>query len=160
MPKSRDIQAKVSLPQAILNEFWLVAVKIANSNRFVPLFPGFQKSFALFHFLLYNIFKGITAHKGLTCLKAYTENATLNSPKFWGWSFYALNHYRQNVKTNVSNARMNIPKAIRSLKSKCFISTTPILCKNRGQPPCNTVIPFPYHSIFLSLIHISEPTRP
>ena len=36
---------------------------------------------------------------------------------------------------------MNIPKAIRSLKSKGFlsISTTPILCKNRGQPPCNTV---------------------
>lgn len=37
---------------------------------------------------------------------------------------------------------MNIPKAIRSLKSKCllFISTTPILCKNRGLPPCNTVV--------------------
>src|SRR5699024_8546697 len=45
--------------------------------------------------------------------------------------------------TNVSNARMNIPKAIKSLKSNGFlsISTTPILCRNRGQPPCNTVAP-------------------
>ncbi len=36
---------------------------------------------------------------------------------------------------------MNIPKAIRSLKSKYFTSTTPILCMNRGQPPCNTIAP-------------------
>ena len=37
---------------------------------------------------------------------------------------------------------MNIPKAIRSLKSNGFlsISTTPILCKNRGQPPCKLII--------------------
>ena len=69
------------------------------------------------------------------------ELPPLHSPKLPGWFFYALNHYRQNVNTNVSNAKMNIPKAIRSLKSKGFlsISTTPILCKNRGQPPCNTV---------------------
>ena len=61
-----------------------------------------------------------------------------------GWFFYALKHYLINVNTNVSNAKMNIPKAIRSLKSKCFlsISTTPILCKNRGQPPCNTVVSY------------------
>ena len=39
--------------------------------------------------------------------------------------FLCLKHYLQNVKTNVSNARMNIPKAMRSLKSKCFISTHP-----------------------------------
>lgn len=50
-------------------------------------------------------------------------------------------------KTNVSNARMNMPKAIRSLKSKCllFISIISILCKNRGQPPCNTVVPTKYN---------------
>ena len=61
-----------------------------------------------------------------------------------GWFFYALKHYLINVKTNVSNAKMNIPKAIKSLKSKGFlsISTTPILCKNRGQPPCNTVVSY------------------
>ena len=51
---------------------------------------------------------------------------------------------------NVSNARMNIPKAIKSLKSKCFISTTPILCKNRSQPPCNTVVPCQYYIIFFT----------
>ena len=51
--------------------------------------------------------------------------------------FLCRQHYFKNVKTNVSNARTNIPKAIRSLKSNGFlsISTTPILCKNRGQPP-------------------------
>ena len=51
------------------------------------------------------------------------------SAKVPGWFFYALKHYLINVKTNVSNARMNIPKAIRSLKSNGFlsISITPIL---------------------------------
>ena len=43
--------------------------------------------------------------------------------------FLCLKCYLQNENTNVSNAKMNIPKAIRSLKSKCFISTTPILCR-------------------------------
>ena len=40
-------------------------------------------------------------------------------------------HYFKFADTNVSNARMNIPKAIRSLKSNGFlsISTTPILCR-------------------------------
>ena len=53
------------------------------------------------------------------------------SSKFPGWFFYALKHYLINVNTNVSNARMNIPKAMRSLKSKGFlsISITPILCR-------------------------------
>ena len=66
------------------------------------------------------------------------------SAKVPGWFFYALKHYRQNVNTNVSNAKMNVPKAIRSLKSNGLlsISTTPILCKNRGQPPCNTIAPW------------------
>lgn len=66
--------------------------------------------------------------------------------------FLCLKHYLINVNTNVSNAKMNIPKAMRSLKSKsCFllsISTTPILCKNRGQPPCNTAVPYRQYSIF------------
>ena len=71
------------------------------------------------------------------------RNATLLPAKVPGWFFYALKHYFKFAKTNVSNARMNIPKAIRSLKSNGFlsISTTPILCKNRGQPPCNTIVP-------------------
>ena len=43
--------------------------------------------------------------------------------------FLCLKCYLQNENTNVSNAKINIPKAIRSLKSKCFISTTPILCR-------------------------------
>ena len=85
-----------------------------------------------------------TAHKGLTFYKMVIELPPCYWSKFWG-GFLCLKHYLINVNTNVSNARMNIPKAIRSLKSKCFISTTPILCKNRGQPPCNTVV-------FLALI--------
>lgn len=55
--------------------------------------------------------------------------------------FYKILEYTLS-NTNVSNARMNIPNAIKSLKSKCLLSIhiTPILCKNRGQPPCNTVV--------------------
>lgn len=33
MPKSRDIQAKIPLPKAIWNEFWLVTVNEVNSNK-------------------------------------------------------------------------------------------------------------------------------
>ena len=41
---------------------------------------------------------------------------------------------------NVSSAKRNIPKDIKSLKSNLFfISITSILCKNGGQPPCNTI---------------------
>ncbi len=36
MPKSRDIQAKIPLPQAIWNEFWLVTVNGVNSES-VPV---------------------------------------------------------------------------------------------------------------------------
>ena len=58
--------------------------------------------------------------------------------------FLCQKHYLINVKTNVSNARMNMPKAIRSLKSNgfLFISTTPILCINKMKvkPPCNTIV--------------------
>ena len=104
------------------------------------LFSSSQKIIALFSCLHYNIVKGTTAHKGLTST-IWFRITTPSLAKVPGWFFYALNHYRQNVKTNVSNAKMNIPKDIKSLKSKCFISTTPILCKNRGQPPCNTVVP-------------------
>ena len=67
-------------------------------------------------------------------------------------------YYLQNVNTNVSNAKMNIPKAIRSLKSNGFlsISTTPILCKNRGHPPCNTVVLFlSYH--LMAILSIKNP---
>ena len=59
------------------------------------------------------------------------ENTTLSLGQSFGVVFLCVKHYLLNVKTNVSNARMNIPKAIRSLKSNGFlsISTTPILCK-------------------------------
>ena len=67
--------------------------------------------------------------------------------------FLCKQHYFKNVKTNVSNARTNIPKAIRSLKSNGFlsISTTPILCMNRGQPPCNTIVPWIKYSMPLQV---------
>ena len=66
--------------------------------------------------------------------KWLTNKLSIKPPllaKVQGRFCYALKHYLINVKTNVSNARMNIPKAIKSLKSKGFlsISTTPILCR-------------------------------
>lgn len=55
--------------------------------------------------------------------------------KYRGWFFYALNkHYRQNVKTKVSNARMNSPKVIKSLKPN-FTRTTSILCRKEVNHP-------------------------
>ena len=33
MPKSRDIQVKMSSPKVILNTFWLVTVKVLNSYK-------------------------------------------------------------------------------------------------------------------------------
>ena len=57
-----------------------------------------------------------TAHKGLTFYKMVIELPPCYWSKFWG-GFLCLKHYLINVNTNVSNARMNIPKAIRSLKS-------------------------------------------
>ena len=62
--------------------------------------------------------------------KQWLEKSTLVTRSKLGWFFYALKHYLINVNTNVSNARMNRPKVMRSLKSNLlFISTTPILCK-------------------------------
>ncbi|EDP13977.1 hypothetical protein CLOBOL_05729 [Enterocloster bolteae ATCC BAA-613] len=37
---------------------------------------------------------------------------------------------------------MNIPKAIKSLKSKCFISTTPILCRIEASHPATRLFLF------------------
>ena len=75
-----------SLYYIVLHSLWQYFHLIYAKSMFPAiqksLFSGSQKSFALFHFLLYNMFRGTTAHKGLTCLKAYIENATLNSPKF------------------------------------------------------------------------------
>lgn len=83
--------------------------------------------------------------------KQWLEKSTLVTRSKLGWFFYALKHYLINVNTNVSNARMNRPKVMRSLKSNLlFISTTPILCKiNRGQPPCNTIVPW---SVFYRIL--------
>ena len=104
-----------------------------------------------------------TAHKGLTSYKMVIELPPCYWSKFWG-GFLCLKHYVINVNTNVSNARMNIPKAIRSLKSKCFISTTPILCKNRDQPPCNTVVflglILPYRSCLCNRIILFSRSAP
>jgi len=71
--------------------------------------------------------KGTTAHKGLTQLKGKHRKCHPVTGQSLGVVFSMQKHYLINVKTNVSNARMNIPKAIRSLKSNGFlsISTTP-----------------------------------
>ena len=87
-------------------------------------------------------------------LKGKLEIHRITTPllaKVPGWFFYALKHYLINVNTNVSNARMNIPNAIRSLKSKwlLFISTTPILCKMEVSHPATRLLQ-PQYNIMLS----------
>ena len=75
--------------------------------------------------------KGNNRPQGVDLIGKVIMESPPQLAKVPGWFFYALKHYLINVKTNVSNARMNIPKAIKSLKSKGFlsISTTPILCR-------------------------------
>lgn len=46
-----------------------------------------------------------------------------------------IKDYLRFKNMNVSNARRNVPKDIKSLKSN-FISTTPILCRMKVKPPC------------------------
>ena len=81
-----------------------------------------------------------------------------HSAKVPGWFFYALKHYFKFAKTNVSNARMNIPKAIRSLKSNGFlsISTTPILCRIEVSHPATRLsLSIYYHKHMPHTISIS-----
>ena len=61
----------------------------------------------------------------------FSLGLTLQPVKVLRVVFYWLKHYLTNINTHVSNARMNIPKAIRSLKSNGFLShsTTPILSR-------------------------------
>lgn len=77
------------------------------------------------------------------------EITTSSLAKVSGVVFLCSKHYLINVKTNVSNARMNIPKAIRSLKSKGFlsISTTPILCRIEvSHPVTRLFLSLSYHN--------------
>ncbi len=71
-----------------------------------------------------------------------------HSPKFTRVVFLCLSpgfkkRYLRLLKIKVSNAIMNIPKAIKSLKSR-FIRTTSHLCRMEGQRPCSDTI-VPYH---------------
>lgn len=53
---------------------------------------------------------------------------------------------------NVSNAKINIPKAIKSLKSKCFIDITSILCRMKANATLQ-------HDCFLKKVyHVSSNT--
>ena len=84
--------------------------------------------------------------------------ATPSLAKVPGWFFYALKHYFKFANTNVSNARMNIPKAIRSLKSNGFlsISTTPILCRIEvSHPATRLFLSIYYHKRRQRTISIS-----
>ena len=86
---------------------------------------------------------------GLTSNYMVYRITTPSLAKVPGWFFYALKHYFKFAKTNVSNARMNIPKAIRSLKSNGFlsISTTPILCRIEVSHPATRLL-----RIYLTII--------
>ena len=50
-----------------------------------------------------------------------------------------IKDYLRFKNMNVSNARRNVPKDIKSLKSN-FISTTPILCRMKVKPPCTRLL--------------------
>ena len=54
----------------------------------------------------------------------YGRNSTRLLVKVWGWIFFLRNNYGHNIRMKVSNAMINIPKAIRSWKSNCFIGIT------------------------------------
>ena len=102
--------------------------------------------------------KGTTAHKGLTSKEYLYRIATPSLAKVPGWFFYALKHYFKFANTNVSNARMNIPKAIRSLKSNGFlsISITPILCRIEvSHPATRLFLSIYYHKRRQRTISIS-----
>jgi len=71
------------------------------------------------------------------------------------WDF--RKRYLQFTKIKVSNAIMNIPKAIRSLKSY-FIRTTSHLCMMEGQRPCsNTIVPCHYGNISHIILQLLSP---
>ena len=106
--------------------------------------------------------KGTTAHKGLTSKEYLYRIATPSLAKVPGWFFYALKHYFKFANTNVSNARMNVPKAIRSLKSNGFlsISTTPILCRIEvSHPVTRLFLSIYYHKRGQRTISISVSLR-
>ena len=93
----------------------------------------------------------IAPYKGLAHTKIEIHPRTCQSIQ--GWFFYACFQvfiekcYLQLTKIKVSNATMNIPKAIRSLKSY-FIRTTSHLCNMGGQRPCSdTIVPCHYGNI-------------
>ena len=74
-----------------------------------------------------------------------SRNTTcLTRQSFQGWFFYAhswdFRNYLRLLKIKVSSTTMNVPNAIRSLKSR-FIRTTSHLCMMEGQHPCNTIVP-------------------
>ena len=54
MPKSRDIQAKIPLPQAIWNEFWLRYCEGVNSNENGEYLFAKEETFDEFLSLLYH----------------------------------------------------------------------------------------------------------
>ena len=62
----------------------------------------------------YILIKGTTAHRVVDQIRKQKPPKLV---KVLGW-FFAMYNYLQNVNTNVSNANMNIPKVIMSLKSK------------------------------------------
>ena len=54
--------------------------------------------------------KGNNRPQGVDLIGKVIMESPPQLAKVPGWFFYALKHYLINVKTNVSNARMNIPK--------------------------------------------------
>ena len=69
--------------------------------------------------MLYLRYKKSNRPQGVDLVRKVIIEYHPNSPKLKRVVFSMLEkHYLINVKTNVSNAKMNMPKAIRSLKSK------------------------------------------
>ena len=92
--------------------------------------------------------------KGATAHKVGWSNKGLENHPATGQSLGVvfLCSYLQNVKTNVSNAKRNMPKVSKSLKSKrFFIGITSIPQEYQVSPPCNTVAPLIYYHISICL---------
>ena len=76
---------------------------------------------SIIRYVIIYIKKGATVHKVVGQVKKI-EDHPLYSGKVLRVVFYMLKHYLRFKKMNVSNAKMNIPKAMRSLKSKFLLS--------------------------------------
>ena len=98
-----------------------------------------KNRFCCKNFLMwYNRNRKTTAHK-VGCRLLYGLESHSATWQCVGVVFLCISYFLF-WKMNVSNARINIPKIIRSWKVKYIIDITSILQRNEATTPCNTVV--------------------